>query len=244
MGNVATILCRTSFRSCWLKQQLTPLIACGCPTKVPTQKATGWRGSMWWHQTAICAGGCPKVLAKKGSFHFCEENSQDCQETRKGKGKAMHLENFREITQKEVDNQVPGWAFEGSPKKIFEAYLKRATLTAQPTEKGSGLPWQKQQKKKNKKKAKVRARASPAREKAVKKKRKTSTRKEQSPAEGREGSKKKKRKRSPRAVEESDRERKRQRRRVVKASSSGDSSSAVESEDPLFGEEGPGRSCW
>ena len=76
------------------------------------------------------------MLAKKGSFHFCEENSQDCQETRKGKGKAMHLENFREITQKEVDNQVPGWAFEGSPNKIFEAYLKRATLTGTAHGKG------------------------------------------------------------------------------------------------------------
>ena len=80
---------------------------------------------------------------RRAILHFCEENSQDCQETRKGKGKAMHLENFREITQKEVDNQVPGWAFEGSPKKIFEAYLKRATSATHPTEKGSSLPWQK-----------------------------------------------------------------------------------------------------
>ena len=88
----------------------------------------------WW-----MSEGEGRVLAKKGSFHFCEENSQDCQETRKGKGKAMHLEKFREIIEKEVDNQVPGWAFEGSPKKIFEAYLKRATLATQPTEKGSGL---------------------------------------------------------------------------------------------------------
>ena len=148
----------------------------------------------WW----MMSEGEGRVLAKKGSFHFCEENSQDCQETRKGKGKAMHLEKFREIIEKEVDNQVPGWAFEGSPKKIFEAYLRRATLATQPTgdetddEGDSGESSdpkgckerlekareelkrleKREQKKKKKKKAKVRARASPAREKAVKKKKK------------------------------------------------------------------------
>ena len=92
----------------------------------------------WW-----MSDGEGRVLAKRGSFHFCEENSQDCQETRKSRGKCMHLEKFREITQKEVDGKVPGWAFEGAPKKIFAAYLKQVTLPEEPPGKKEGLPWQK-----------------------------------------------------------------------------------------------------
>ena len=78
-------------------------------------------------------------MAKGGHFHFCEENSMDCPVTRRGK--FMHLKKFRELTQKEIDQKIPGWAFEGSCKKIFQNFLKGADLgTPGPPEKGV-LPW-------------------------------------------------------------------------------------------------------
>ena len=55
----------------------------------------------WW-----MTSGEGKTMAKGGRFHFCEENSLDCTVTRRGK--FMHLEKFRELTQKEIDQKIPG----------------------------------------------------------------------------------------------------------------------------------------
>ena len=88
----------------------------------------------WW-----MTEGEGQRLAKKGHFHLCEENSMDCDVTRRGQ--FMHLEKFRELTQKEIDQKVPGWAFTGPCKKSVLDYLKKADLGPAPGGEKGLLPW-------------------------------------------------------------------------------------------------------
>ena len=194
----------------------------------------------WW-----MSEGEGRVLAKRGSFHFCEENSQDCQETRKSRGKCMHLEKFREITQKEVDGKVPGWAFEGAPKKIFAAYLKQVTLPEEPPGKKEGLPWQKPGEESDAEEGSEESSVSVAMKDRLKRARDELKRLEDRAQQKKQKKKLKRGKGTApaKAKAEVDRDRGR-RRRKDKVSSSGTGTGdldAEESPDDLFGEVAPDR---
>eukprot|EP00435_Cladocopium_sp_Y103_P020627 s2315_g5.t1 len=88
----------------------------------------------WWYDAGEGAG-----LARKAHYHFCEDNSMDCKETRRGRH--IHLEKFREITQKELDNKVPGWAFGRGCATALKEYIKRKAPKAPEKEKEGELPW-------------------------------------------------------------------------------------------------------
>eukprot|EP00435_Cladocopium_sp_Y103_P010071 s5114_g2.t1 len=87
-------------------------------------------------------GGMKRVrepLAKSAYYHFCEDNSKDCQVTRSGRH--VHLEKFREITSRELESKVPGWAFGRPCVTAVEEYKKRQGITPAKGEKREELPW-------------------------------------------------------------------------------------------------------
>eukprot|EP00435_Cladocopium_sp_Y103_P069951 s456_g34.t1 len=88
----------------------------------------------WWYESGEGSG-----LARKAHYHFCEDNSMDCPATRRGRH--VHLEKFREISQKELDSKVPGWAFARPCVDALKEYQSRCG--GQPTrpEKEGELPW-------------------------------------------------------------------------------------------------------
>eukprot|EP00435_Cladocopium_sp_Y103_P064475 s82_g26.t1 len=88
----------------------------------------------WWYESGEGSG-----LARKAHYHFCEDNSMDCPATRRGRH--IHLEKFREISQKELDAKVPGWAFGRSCVGALKEYLKRVGGKPTKGEKEGELPW-------------------------------------------------------------------------------------------------------
>ena len=88
----------------------------------------------WW-----MTEGDGSRMAKGGHYHFCEGASLDCKVSRRGQ--SIHLERFRRITQKEVDNQVPGWAFKAPMKRSFMAYLKSKDIGEAEELPEAELPW-------------------------------------------------------------------------------------------------------
>ena len=88
----------------------------------------------WW-----MSQGDGARMAAEGHYHFCEEASLDCKVSRRGQ--SIHLEKFRRISQREIDNGVPGWAFKSPCKKNFMAYLKGKDLGGEPPSTPADLPW-------------------------------------------------------------------------------------------------------
>ena len=88
----------------------------------------------WW-----MTKGEGKKLASKCAYHFCEESSHDCKVTRRGA--SIHVEKFRVLTQKEIDNRVPAWAFEKEMAKPFLEFLKEKDMAPKPKEAKDALPW-------------------------------------------------------------------------------------------------------
>ena len=91
------------------------------------------------HMTWWMTAGEGKKLAAKCYYHFCEGSASDCTAVRRGK--AIHIEKFRVLTQKEVDNKVPAWAYEKEAGKAFQAYLKKKDMTPGSKKGAAALPW-------------------------------------------------------------------------------------------------------
>ena len=88
----------------------------------------------WWMKE-----GAGKKLAAKCHYHFCEDASIDCKVSRRGA--SIHLERFREITQKDFNNEGPGWAFGKSCVKAMMGFLKSRDMEPTKEVKRDDLPW-------------------------------------------------------------------------------------------------------
>ena len=88
----------------------------------------------WW-----MSEGEGKKLAAKCAYHFCEESSHDCKVTRRGA--SIHVEKFRVLTQKEINNRVPAWAFEKTGSKTFMEFLKKKGMEPKEKDPKAALPW-------------------------------------------------------------------------------------------------------
>lgn len=89
----------------------------------------------WW-----MSAGDGKKLTKRCRYHCCEGSSVDCEALDKGKG--IHFEKFRPITQAEIDAKSPSWAFGRSCAKEFRAYLEsRKDPLPSPGGDKAELPW-------------------------------------------------------------------------------------------------------
>lgn len=82
--------------------------------------------------------GANQRLAKHCAYHLCEGASNDCGASRRGP--SIHLERFRQLTQKEVVKKIPGWAFEKSCGKEYSAYLMSKGMELADVEKSEALP--------------------------------------------------------------------------------------------------------
>ena len=78
-------------------------------------------------------------LAKGCRYHCCDGSAADCSELKKGKG--IHFEKFREITQEETNVKVPAWAFGRQCNKVMSAFLKGRGAQAEPRGAAPELPW-------------------------------------------------------------------------------------------------------
>ena len=88
----------------------------------------------WWMES-----GQGKGLSRSCSYHFCETTSIDCKATKKGA--AIHLEKFRVIGQRQINSQVPDWAFKRPCAKIFLDYLKGVGKEPGAEVETGELPW-------------------------------------------------------------------------------------------------------
>ena len=88
----------------------------------------------WW-----MSEGAGKKLAAKCAYHFCEDSSHDCKVSRRGA--SIHVEKFRVLGQKEVNNHVPSWAFAKSMGKHFMDFLKKKGMEPKAEEAKGALPW-------------------------------------------------------------------------------------------------------
>ena len=91
------------------------------------------------HMTWWMTAGEGKKLAGKCYYNFCEGSASDCTATRRGT--AIHIEKFRVLSQKEVDNKIPAWAYEKEAGKAFQAYLKKKDMAPSPKTSAAALPW-------------------------------------------------------------------------------------------------------
>ena len=89
----------------------------------------------WW-----MTEGEGKRRAKRGLYHACEGNAQDCKFT-KGRYPLVHLEKFRTIRSKELQNRVPDWAFKGQARKDIEAFDLKMQSDKLEGEDSVPLPW-------------------------------------------------------------------------------------------------------
>ena len=213
----------------------------------------------WW-----MSEGDGARLAKRCRYHCCESSAVDCPEVKKGKG--MHMEKFREITQRELDAKVPAWAFGRNCSKVMNAYLKQRGSEPPSGPTGPDLPWRESgeeggedaersespgpsdlRKKLQEARDAVRKlekRMAKDEKKDAKKKRDKSVdkkkRKKKSPAAG--GDEKKDRKRRSRTKERRRRDKRSEsrRRRRRKSTSSSRSGSASSHPKELFGGDGSG----
>ena len=78
-------------------------------------------------------------LAKGCRYHCCDGSAADCSELKKGKG--IHFEKFREITQEELNVKVPAWAFGRQCNKVMSVFLKGRGAQAEPRGAAPELPW-------------------------------------------------------------------------------------------------------
>ena len=88
----------------------------------------------WW-----MTSGDGARLAKGCRYHCCDGSAADCSELKKGKG--IHFEKFREITQEETNVKVPAWAFGRQCNKVMSAFLKGRGAQAEPRGAAPELPW-------------------------------------------------------------------------------------------------------
>ena len=88
----------------------------------------------WWMKE-----GAGAALAGRCAYHACEGPSIDCTVTRRGA--SMHLERFRALNQKEINNHVPEWAFDKTCGKDFIKYLKGKGMAPGAKKTGAELPW-------------------------------------------------------------------------------------------------------
>ena len=88
----------------------------------------------WW-----MTSGDGARLAKGCRYHCCDGSAADCSELKKGKG--IHFEKFREITQEELNVKVPAWAFGRQCNKVMSVFLKGRGAQAEPRGAAPELPW-------------------------------------------------------------------------------------------------------
>ena len=89
----------------------------------------------WWATL-----GPGKSLKGKALYHFCESRSDLCG-ARYGRKKVIHVEKFRVITPKEVQNKSPNWAFSKSLRpEVDPVFNKMLALEANAVP-SQDLPW-------------------------------------------------------------------------------------------------------
>eukprot|EP00438_Fugacium_kawagutii_P016672 Skav229382 [mRNA] locus=scaffold584:204408:205634:+ [translate_table: standard] len=88
----------------------------------------------WW-----MSHGAGTKIKDKGMYHFCEGPAVDCQAKRKGV--TIHMEKFRVVTQKLVDQKSPSWAFGRGNVKVFNDYLNARKDPLESGESAQELPW-------------------------------------------------------------------------------------------------------